>query len=145
MELAEKLVEKHREGRQVLCKAAAKVVGKLVSAAQAVPVSKILFREVNARIYTSKQSNWGGSIWLSKEAVRDLLWIIECFLAWNGRSSPIWVESMVKTVDCVRYRMQVLRLSGSRCTTRGTFERSMLQEDCRRWRPVCNSSYRLRC
>ena len=33
--------------------------------------------------------------------MRDLLWIIECFLAWNGRSSPIWVESMVKMVDCV--------------------------------------------
>ena len=101
VELAEKLVAQHREGRQVLCKAAAKVVGKLVSAARAVPVSKILFREVNACIYTSKRPNWGGSIWLSEEAVRDLLWIIECFLAWNGRSSPIWVESMVKTVDCV--------------------------------------------
>ena len=101
VELAEKLVAQHREGRQVLCKAAAKVVGKLVSAARAVPVSKILFREVNACIYTSKRPNWGGSIWLSEEAVRDLLWIIECFLAWNGRSSPIWVESMVKMVDCV--------------------------------------------
>ena len=33
--------------------------------------------------------------------MRDLLWIIECFLAWNGQSSLIWVESMVKTVDCV--------------------------------------------
>ena len=33
--------------------------------------------------------------------MRDLIWIVECFLAWNGRSSPIWVESMVKTVDCV--------------------------------------------
>ena len=69
------------------------------SAARAVPVSKILFREVNACIYTSKQPNWGGTIGLSEEAVRDLLWIIECFLAWNGRSSPIWVDSMVKTVD----------------------------------------------
>ena len=101
VELAERLVEQHREGRQVLCKAAAKVVGKLVSAARAVPVSKILFREVNACIYESKQPNWGGSIWLSGEAVRDLLWIIECFLTWNGRASPIWVESMVRTVDCV--------------------------------------------
>ena len=43
VELAKKLVEQHRKGRQVLCKAAANVVGKLVSAAQAVPVSKILF------------------------------------------------------------------------------------------------------
>ena len=59
-DLAGELAKLHGEGKQVLCRMAAKCVGKLVSASRAVPVSKLLFREVNACIYASKQPVWGG-------------------------------------------------------------------------------------
>ena len=100
VKLAEELVEQHKEGKRVLCRMAAKCVGKLVSASRAVPVSKLLFREVNACIYGGKQPQWGGSIALSEAAVADLVWIIDCFVRWNGQCSPIWILSMVETVDC---------------------------------------------
>lgn len=98
--LAEDLVRSHAEGKQVLCRMAAKCVGKLVSASRAVPISKILFREINACIYASKQPDWGGYIDLSDGAITDLLWIVKCFMRWNGECSPIWLQSMVETVDC---------------------------------------------
>jgi hypothetical protein len=99
-DLAGELAKLHGEGKQVLCRMAAKCVGKLVSASRAVPVSKLLFREVNACIYASKQPVWGGSIQLSKAAVQDLLWIVRCFVQWNGQCSPIWLQSRVVPVDC---------------------------------------------
>ena len=99
-DLAGELAKLHGEGKQVLCRMAAKCVGKLVSASRAVPVSKLLFREVNACIYASKQPVWGGSIQLSKAAVQDLLWIVKCFVQWNGQCSPIWLQSRVVPVDC---------------------------------------------
>jgi hypothetical protein len=98
--LAKDLVLATEEGREVLCSQAAKCVGKLVSAARAVPISRILFREINACIYEKKCPDWKGSISLSREAMADLVWIVQCFSDWNGKGSPIWLSSQVVTVDC---------------------------------------------
>ena len=101
IDLAQELVKTHEEGRAVLCRKAAKIVGKVSAATRAVPIAKILFREINACIYASSIPDWGGSIILSEAAVVDLLWIVKNFVGWNGQCAPIWCDSRVHPVDCV--------------------------------------------
>ena len=93
------LIGEAEGARQVECRKAAKFVGKLVSASRSVPVSRLLFREVNACIYAGKAPNWGGSINLSNQAVEDLRWVSRCFSDWNAKGSPIWVSSTIVPVS----------------------------------------------
>ena len=60
VKLAEELVERHKEGKRVLCRMAAKCVGKLVSASRAVPVSKLYF-ERSMHAFMEGSSHSGGA------------------------------------------------------------------------------------
>ena len=94
----ELLEDMGNEGR-VLCKKAAKCIGKLISASRAVPIGKLLFRELNLCIYSKGLPKWGGSTDLSRQAMADLRFIIRCLEPYNLRGCPIWVSSVVERVD----------------------------------------------
>ena len=85
----------------VQCKAVARCVGKLISATRAVPLARMLFRELNWSIYAKGSPDWHGSLTLSREALDDLKWILQCFRPFNLRGSPIWVSSTIEQVDRV--------------------------------------------
>ena len=53
LDVSNELVDGMSEEGQVLCKKAAKCIGKLISAARAVPIGQLLFRELNSCIYSS--------------------------------------------------------------------------------------------
>jgi hypothetical protein len=97
--VSKELVEDSSEEGRVLCRKAAKCIGKLISAVRAVPIGKLLFRELNACIYTNGAPAWGGSTQLSAQALVDLRFMIRCLLPYNLRGSPIWVSSLVTKVD----------------------------------------------
>ena len=86
---------------EVLCQQVARCIGKLVSASRAVPVAKLLFRELNLAIYSKGSPDWKGRVKLSTEARQDLAWILQCFSRLNQSGSPIWIESMIERVDYV--------------------------------------------
>ena len=98
--VADGLVRDSEQG-VVQCKAVARCIGKLISATRAVPLAKLLFRELNWAIYEKGSPDWHGSLSLSPAAIKDLKWILRCFRPFNLRGSPIWVSSMVEKVDCV--------------------------------------------
>ena len=98
--VGEELIGKAEQEQEVLCRQVGKYVGKLVDASRPVPVSRLLFREVNACIYGGKKPNWGGTTKLSKAAVEDMRWIARCFGAWNAKGSPIWVQSTIVPLAC---------------------------------------------
>ena len=98
--VADGLVRDSEQG-VVQCKAVARCIGKLISATRAVPLAKLLFRELNWPIYEKGSPDWHGSLSLSPAAIKDLKWILRCFRPFNLRGSPILVSSMVEKVDCV--------------------------------------------
>ena len=85
----------------VKCKLVARCIGKLISATRAVPISRLLFRELNWAIYDKGSPNWLGSLDVPPAALRDLKWILQCFQPFNTRGSPIWVASTITQVDRV--------------------------------------------
>ena len=85
----------------VQCREAASCVGKLVSATKAVPVAKLLFRELNWSIYGKGAPKWSGKVDLSKEARDDLRWVISCLGVFNRHGAPIWIDSTIVPVECV--------------------------------------------
>ena len=93
------LVEDMGEKGTVLCRKAAKCIGKMIAAARAVPIGKLLFRELNQCIYSNGRPEWGGSTRLSPQAMADLRFIIKCLGSYNRRGSPIWISSTVVPVD----------------------------------------------
>ena len=97
--VADELIEDMGEAGRVLCTKAAKCIGKLVSASRAVPIGRLLFRELNLCIYSNGRPWWGGSTVLSAQALLDLRFIIRCLAPYNLRGSPIWVSSVVERVD----------------------------------------------
>ena len=99
--VSNELVTDMSEEGQVLCKKAAKCIGKLVSASRAVPIGQLLFRELNACIYSNGAPAWSGHTLLSEQAIQDLRFIIQCLLPYNLRGSPIWIDSIVVPVDKV--------------------------------------------
>lgn len=99
--VSEELVEEMGEAGRVLCKKAAKCIGKLISASRAVPIGRMLFRELNLCIYSNGNPVWGGHTSLSPQALADLRFIIKCLQPYNLRGSPIWVSSYVTRVDKV--------------------------------------------
>ena len=99
-ELAKKLWEKSSVS-DVQCREAASCVGKLVSAVKAVPLAKLLFRELNWSVYSKGAPTWSGSVRLSEEARADLRWIIKCFEVFNRQGAPIWILSKIVPVDKV--------------------------------------------
>ena len=99
LDVSNELVDGMSEEGQVLCKKAAKCIGKLISAARAVPIGQLLFRELNSCIYSSGLPEWKGHTALSQQAIQDLRFIIQCLLPYNLRGSPIWISSMIVPVD----------------------------------------------
>jgi hypothetical protein len=97
--VADELIEDMGEAGRVACTKAAKCIGKLVSASRAVPIGRLLFRELNLCIYSNGRPWWGGSTVLSAQALLDLRFIIRCLTPYNLRGSPIWVSSVVERVD----------------------------------------------
>ena len=86
---------------EVQCREAASCVGKLVSAVKAVPLARLLFRELNWSIYSKGVPQWGGKVRLSEEAREDLRWILHCFSSFNRQGAPIWISSTIVPVDKV--------------------------------------------
>ena len=86
---------------EVPCQQAARCIGKLVSASRAVPIAKLLFRELNRAIYSKGSPDWKGKVTVSTEARQDLAWILQCFSHLNQSGSPIWIESRIERVDYV--------------------------------------------
>ena len=102
MEVVEDLLEVSEGGeKEVAARTAARCVGKMISAVRAVPLSRMLFRELNWCIYEKGAPKWGGKTRLSPAAVRDLRWMIQCFDVFNKQGSPIWVDSKIEPVDKV--------------------------------------------
>ena len=99
LQVCDELLQRSEADQAVLCRSVAKYVGKLVSASRAVPVSRIMFREVNACIYGGNKPAWGGETLMSKPGIRDMRWIASCFRNWNARGAPIWVQSMLVPVE----------------------------------------------
>ena len=96
------LLDDSESGRkEIACRTAAKCVGKMISAVRAVPLSRMLFRELNWCIYEKGAPRWGGVTRLSPTAVRDLQWMVRCFGVFNRQGSPIWVSSRIEPVDRV--------------------------------------------
>ena len=86
---------------EVQCREAASCVGKLMSAVKAVPLSRLLFRELNWSVYSKGEPRWGGTIRLSREAREDLRWILHCFSTFNRQGAPIWISSTIVPVEKV--------------------------------------------
>ena len=86
---------------EVQCREAASCVGKLVSAVKAVPLARLLFRELNWSIYSKGVPQWGGKVRLSEEAREDLRWILHCFSSFTRQGAPIWISSTIVPVDKV--------------------------------------------
>ena len=97
--VAQELLHNNSEEGDVLCRKAGKYVGKLTAASRAVPVGRLLFREVNQCIYQGGSPNWAGRTRLSPQSVQDIQWIAGCFHRWNAQGSPIWVQSTIVPVD----------------------------------------------
>ena len=99
LDVSRELMSDMSEEGQVLCKKAAKCIGKLISATRAVPIGQLLFRELNACIYSNGPPSWQGHTVLSEQAIQDLRFIIKCLLPLNLRGSPIWISSLITPVD----------------------------------------------
>ena len=84
---------------EVDCYLAARCVGKLVSASRAVPIAKMMFREINAAIYSKGSPVWKGKMELTAAAKADLKWILSQFAKLNELGSPIWIDSVIEKVD----------------------------------------------
>ena len=77
--VASEFLQDQAEQGEVLCRKAGKYTGKLTAASRAVPLSRLMFREVNACIYAKSTQPWDGSTSLSPSAVNDIRWISQCF------------------------------------------------------------------
>ena len=77
-EVAGELLHGASRSEQVACQLVAKCIGKLISAARAVPIGRLLFRELNTAIYAKGTPPWDGYAELVGRAIIDLRYIVEC-------------------------------------------------------------------
>ena len=88
----------------IQCRKVAKCIGKLLSAQRAVPVTKLLFRELNRVMYSRGTPDWEDEVHLSEEAMSDLLFLADSMVELNDEGYPIWSDSLVLPVERVIFQ-----------------------------------------
>jgi hypothetical protein len=114
------------EADATTCRSVAKVAGKVSSCSMAVPIGRLMSRELVRTIYDEGKGRWAKSakFQMSVPSRQELQWIAQHLRAWNQDGHAIWRDSQVQKVTAVLTQDSGPTAAGFRLTDIGQ-ERSI--------------------